>query len=196
MKSSFFDFCKQLGPEMSDDVRADVESKLMIRSYKKGENLLSIGELCTKAFFIAKGLLKNGYWKGDREYIVRFCEENTICTDLESIYNQAPSKSFITAIENSEIVYILYRDFEELMRKHHSLEKMARIYHEKTLARTFAWNQEILGCDAKEIYLKLTQEKPALANRVSLGDLSSYLGISQVSLSRIRASIAHSNKSK
>ena len=192
MKDRFFEFCKSLGPSLTDEIISDVEKKLVQKHYKKGSNLISEGEYCSNVFFVGRGILKNGYWKDDREYIVRFCEENYIVTDLESIYTNTPSKQHLTAIENTDVLAISYREMEELLKKHHCLERMTRIYHERTLVKIITWNKEILGCEGKEIYLKFISENPRLSNRISLGDLSSYLGISQVSLSRIRSSLAHS----
>lgn len=191
MISRFIEFCRHLGPSLSEGIISDLEKKLHPKFYKKGTHLITEGEYCSKVFFVAKGLLKNGYWKDNREFIIRFCEENSISTDLESIYTKTPSKSFLTAIEDSEIIYVKYEDMVELLDKYHNLEKMSRIYHERTLQKTFAWNKEILGSEAQEIYIKFVKENPLLANRISLGDLSSYLGISQASLSRIRASLAN-----
>ena len=193
IKQRFFEFCRSLDPFVSSEIFDDVETKLSEKNYKKGSNLLKEGEYCSHVFFVGKGLLKNGYWKDDREYIVRFCEENYILTDLESIYTNSPSKLHITAIEDSEVLSISYRDMESLLKKHHSLERMTRLYHEKTLTKTMSWTKEILGSEAKEIYLKFIEENAELSKRISLGDLSSYLGISQVSLSRIRASLTHSH---
>jgi CRP-like cAMP-binding protein len=42
---------------------------------------------------------------------------------------------------------------------------------------------------ATERYQELMQQQPGLLQRVSLGHIASYLGITQVSLSRIRADI-------
>ncbi len=186
--------CKHLGLDLSVEAIADLERIVVPKFCKKGDDLLSVGEYSTKIFFIAEGLVKNGYWKEDREFIIRFCEENCIVTDLESIYTNTPSKSFLTAIEDTQTLYMTTHDYEILLTKHIDIQKATRVYHEKTLAKTFAWNKEILGCEAQEIYLKFIKDRPNLTNRISLGDLSSYLGISQASLSRIRSSLAKSKK--
>jgi hypothetical protein len=46
---------------------------------------------------------------------------------------------------------------------------------------------EMLEENATERYLHFVKENPDTLQRISLGDLASYLGITQVSLSRIRA---------
>ncbi len=192
MNTQLFELCKQLGLNLSKEAITDLNKITFTKHCKKGENLLSEGEYCTKIFFIGKGLIKNGYWKENREYIIRFCEENCIFTDLESIYTKTPSKFFLTAIEETHSIYMNIDDYEKLLGKHHDIQKATRICHEKKLIKAIGWNKEILGCDAQEIYLKFKEDQPKLFNRISLGDLSSHLGISQASLSRIRSSLAKS----
>ena len=47
--------------------------------------------------------------------------------------------------------------------------------------------KEMFDADATELYKSFVKENKHLLQRISLGDTASYLGISQVSLSRIRA---------
>lgn len=46
---------------------------------------------------------------------------------------------------------------------------------------------EMLEENAKERYANFVRDYPTLLQRISLGDLANYIGITQVSLSRIRA---------
>ena len=47
--------------------------------------------------------------------------------------------------------------------------------------------KEMFNNDATELYLSFSKNNQHLLQRISLGDIASYIGVSQVTLSRIRA---------
>lgn len=108
-------------------------------------------------------------------------------TVLDSYVTQTPSSFIIMALEPTTVTYIQHDEMEGLCKRHHSIETFFR-----KLVSIAAFNMmkrisEMLEENASERYAHFVKENNALLQRISLGDLANYLGITQVSLSRIRA---------
>ena len=140
-------------------------------------------------YFIEKGLVKHYFHKKDRVFIIRFFSDNNLFTVLESFITQNSSTFTTETMEDTFTTYFDLKDIEELSKKHHCFETFMR----KTYATASIINLnrilEMLQDDSTELYKKFIVENQKLLHRISLGDIASYIGISQVSLSRIRANI-------
>jgi ribosomal protein L10 len=53
-------------------------------------------------------------------------------------------------------------------------------------------NRELSSLDAKQLYLKLLEEKPQILESIPLNHIASYLNITPVQLSRIRRDLKNS----
>ena len=81
------------------------QSFLKTKKLKKKEFLLKEGQTCKSRYFITKGCVRLFYIdnKGN-EQIIPFAIDNWWITDYESLINNTPSKIYIQAIENTEIL--------------------------------------------------------------------------------------------
>ncbi len=182
----FIQFCNQLS-KLEEDAADELVNKIKSRTYQKGEYLLKKGEICRYLFFIDTGLVKTFFHKDDKEFIMQFFPENVMFTVLDSYVNQAPSSYMIIALEPTSVIYIHYSEMEELCKKHHCIETFFRKLVSLASANMMKRISEILQENAAEHYNHFVKENYSLLQRISLGDLSCYLGITQVSLSRIRS---------
>lgn len=184
----FIDFCQKISP-LPEATQAQLEAMLHHSMLPKGSSILPQGGYCNDLFFLDKGLVKLGFYNDGKEFIMRFFEENILFTELESLLNRQASKYEITALEDCSLTRIPYYQFEQLCAQHHKLEtffrKFLSIAHLNMMQRI----SEILEEDARARYLNFLENAPNLMQRISLGDLANYLGITQVSLSRIRANL-------
>lgn len=73
-----------------------------------------------------------------------------------------------------------------LLNQHHELERLLRIAYEKYYIRLEERFVNAQFKTATERYQNLLQQTPHIIERVPLGYIASYLGISQETLSRIR----------
>ena len=171
-----------LTPEAADEMMG----KLKFQDFKKGDLVNKQGQICRNFFFIDKGLVKHYYHNKNRVFILRFFSENSIFTVLDSFINQTPAEFITIALEDSTLTFLDYNDIEELCRKHHSFESFMRKYISFAAVNTLKRAKEMLEDDATERYNSFVKENNHLLQRISLGEIASYIGISQVSLSRIR----------
>jgi CRP-like cAMP-binding protein len=172
---------------LSQDAMDDLNSCLFTKTYEKGDLLLRNGEICKRLFFIDEGLAKISFTASDKEFIMRFFLEHVFFTVLDSLTNQTPSIYDIKALEKTIVTYISYNDLEQLCNKHHSVESGFRKLLSFAITNMMTRISEMLEESATERYNHFLKDYGLLLQRISLGDLANYLGITQVSLSRIRA---------
>lgn len=183
---SFLDFATSLS-ELESEVKVDLHSRLFTKEYNKGELILEAGKTCSRIYFVDTGLVKTFFHNGDREFIMRFFSEGNMFTVLDSFVTRKPSAYSILAIEPTTITYLNYSDLEELCSRYHVIET----FYRKLLSIAAINMMDRVGGTLEEkaqvAYHKFLKQQGKLLQRISLADLASYLGITQVSLSRIRS---------
>ena len=172
---------------LSKTAESDFLSKLKSISYKKGELITKEGQICRQLYFINVGLVKQYYYHNDRLFVLRFFSENNIFTTLDSFLKQSPADFMTVALEDTSVTYIDHEDVQELAKNHHSFETFLRNLFSFAAFTLLNRIKEMFNNDALGLYESFTKNNSHLLQRISLGDIASYIGISQVTLSRIRA---------
>ncbi len=172
---------------LNQEATEDLQDCLSEKSLNKGELLLKNGQVCKNLYFIDEGLTKIFFAKEDKEFIMRFFPEHTLFSVLNSFETQTPSQYEIMALENTTVTYLFKTDLETLCKKHHSIETAYRKLLSIATINMMKRISEMLEENATERYNHFLKDNGHLLQRISLGDLANYLGITQVSLSRIRA---------
>ncbi|MBX7227918.1 MAG: Crp/Fnr family transcriptional regulator [Chitinophagales bacterium] len=172
---------------LTDSAITDLKGMLHTKSYDKGEKLLSYGERCKRLYFIDEGLTKTFFSNESKEFIMRFFSEYALFTVVDSFTAQTPSHYEILALEKTSVTYINQQDLEALCKKHHCIESAFRKLLSIATTNMMKRISEMLEENATERYNRFLRDNGQLLQRISLGDLSCYLGITQVSLSRIRS---------
>ncbi len=98
------------------------------------------------------------------------------------------NKSDLTykAVEDSEIIEIDYQKLEELCAQHHIFDTIGRKMAERIFVQEYFYKKLLLNCTAKQRYEYFEKEQPEIFQYFALKDIASFLGITDVSLSRIR----------
>lgn len=152
----------------------------------KGEVIININERCDQLFFVEKGLLRGYYFEEDKEITNWFSQEQEFATCFYSFIANKPSVEIIQTLEDCELIRLNYSSLQNLYTKFPETERIGRIITENYYIKL---EERILNLQfktAKERYQKLSSSKPSLLQRASLGQIASYLGITQETLSRIR----------
>ncbi len=153
---------------------------------KKGDYLLKEGQVCNELFFIDKGYCRSYFVKDGVEKNIGFFFENDIATNISSFGSGEPSQYYIKACEPLTVIAFNKQKLLKASQQAPEIETLGR-----HCIRVFATKQEQHAnlfklYSAKERYELLEQTQPGILQRVSLSQLSSYLGISRETLSRIR----------
>lgn len=181
--------------EVVDQVyKLPIEAKSALRSIfaegsiKKGEDFIREGETGERLAFLQEGLLRSYYIspKG-QEYNKHFFTAGSFVVPVTSLVTGQPSPVYIGALEDSNILVASYKDLEALYAEHLHLNILGRKLVE------FGWigkerrETQLIMLDATARYQAFLIEFPGLEQRIPQYQIASYLGITPVQLSRIRA---------
>ncbi len=158
-----------------------------ILQIKKNDILQPIGHTCKTIYFIKKGIARIYYYKDGVDITECFAAENNIIARVESLFSGKPSRKAIQVLEDSEIVAISAIRLFQLYDAFPQIERLFRKIFESAYVDTVNRIESIQFHTAEERYAALLHDMPEIVKRVSLKYIASYLGITQVSLSRIRA---------
>lgn len=158
----------------------------MKRELSKGEIILKKGQVCEKIFFVEKGYLRHSIDKDDTEINTDFIFENNFTTNLKSLRSSIPSDTTIQAGE-STIIYEFDKDeLLNLYKKGPEIESFGRTVLEQLLIAQEEHTNLFKLFTPGERYKYLQNNKSQMIQRISLSQISSYLGVTRETLSRIR----------
>lgn len=160
------------------------------QEHSKGAVLLKQGSFCQYLYLIDQGMLRLFFYDANGNEITHwFAAEGMLMTAPGSYFNQEPSFFCIQALEQTKLKAISFEDLEAIFGQSIKLEKLGRMYSTKIMLflehRLIDW--QIKSAEAR--YLELLEAYPSIFQRAKLGHIASYLGITQQSLSRIRAKL-------
>jgi CRP-like cAMP-binding protein len=173
---------------------ADLEvigQHLQHREITPGQVLLPQGKTAKELFFVVSGILKivSTSEKGN-DVIQFFIRENKFCTILYSFNNGAVAQEGIVAATEGELLVFSKTSLEALYVKLPYFKSLVERITYQALMDKIKYRNELMGEEATVRYQKFVLQQPEIVLRVPLGDIASYLGITQQSLSRIRRNIS------
>jgi CRP-like cAMP-binding protein len=128
-----------------------------------------------------------GYYDLDGKEITHwFSFEGDFFTSFHSFISQEPAVENIQLLEGSILWSIAKEDLMKLLDQYHELERLLRIAYEKYYLRLEERFVNAQFRSATDRYKDLLLQAPHFIERVPLGYIASYLGVSQETLSRIR----------
>jgi CRP-like cAMP-binding protein len=158
-----------------------------LQTIRKNAELQPIGHTCKTIYFVNKGMLRIYYLKDGVDITESFEPENSIVARAESLFAGIPSKKAICAVEDTELVAINAVKLNELYNEFPNLERLFRKVFEQQHVRIIHRLESLQFNSPEERYQQLLEEQPNILLRAPLKYVATYLGITQVSLSRIRA---------
>ena len=184
MQTLFKYFEKYLS--LTEESKSALEEVCSTLTIKKGENLQNFGQTCKTIYVIKSGVARIYYYKDGVDITESFSFEGDIIARVESLFSRNPSQKAIQVLEDTEIVAINAVQLFKLYDTHPQIERLFRLIFEAGYVETVKRIESIQFHTAEERYQALLQ-KPNLLQRIPLKHIASFLGITQVSLSRIRA---------
>ena len=183
---SFFDSISHL-VKISPESRQVLLSHMIKEKLPKGYVLVPMGSICRNVYYLENGLTRTFYIKDDKEITERFCAENSFTCSMAGYLTNTPDNRQIELLEPSTIWFMPYTELEKLYDAHHDIERLGRQLITQDLITMHQRLTDIQFMTAQERYSKFITAYPSLSQRISLGHISSYLGITQETLSRIRS---------
>jgi CRP-like cAMP-binding protein len=182
------------------NLRSDIEKliKLTDKEWQQFENaftflqvpkkfqLVKEGDVSREIYYIKKGIVRYFYNKDGEEITGFIFTENLFASSYESFLRQTPSIQVLETIEDCELLVINFDALQMLYADVPKINILTRVIAEQRFLNA----QQILSSyildTPEERYLKFSKRHPDILQRVPQHIIASFLGITPVSLSRIR----------
>ncbi|MDJ1506380.1 Crp/Fnr family transcriptional regulator [Xanthocytophaga agilis] len=148
--------------------------------------LLNEGDISRKAYYIKQGCIRLWFNNHGKDITFQFFFENEGVSSFESFRSGQPSLFSMETIEPCTLLMITKSNMEEIFA---SVPGYKEYVQEHMFQRVAHYSKLFLSRikdSPKERYLELLRTQPHLIQRVPQHYIASYLGITSVSLSRIR----------
>lgn len=149
--------------------------------------LIIEGGLSDKMYLIKKSCVRGWYKNLTKEVTTSLLFETNIFTSVESFMFNEPSTFNVETIEDCELSVCSKKDFDKYLSMHQNIKDK---FYQSLIKRILVYNKRIidlLKIKPEDRYKDLVSQNPSIIDRVPLNVIASYLGITSVSLSRIRS---------
>lgn len=148
--------------------------------------LIAEGEHAKELFYIQKGCIRAWFNHAGKETTLQFFFEGETVTAFESFMDNKVSTIYIETIENCEIQRISKIDFLDLVQNNDIFKDW---FYQTAIHKLIIHSNRLLSLlknKPYERYQELLAQNPEIIARIPQHYIASYLGITPVSLSRIR----------
>lgn len=166
-----------------------LERHLSMVSYPKGYHLIKADKLETDVYFLNKGIASAYIHRNGKRITFWIGREGSTIISLRSYVSNQKGYETVELMEDSELYLLKRDDLYLLFEEDIHIANWGRKFAELEFLRTEERLIPALYTKATDRYLSLLKNDRELLQRIPLETLASYLGITPVSLSRIRASI-------
>ncbi len=170
--------------------RAGLGAAMRRRTVGKGEHLLREGDVPGEIWFLVRGLVRYYYLVDGEERTGQFFDAGDVFGDVASFATGQTAAQSFDALEPSEVLALPRAAVLAAYDADHAMERFGRRMIERGFAGSQRRTASLLGQSPEERYRRLVEDRPAVARRVPLYVVASYLGITPEALSRIRRRLA------
>jgi CRP-like cAMP-binding protein len=174
---------------VSEALKIDLSKYFQLKELAKNDKLVREGQFNVPLSFISSGILRCFNLKNDKDITNDFFFENTFVTDYEALSQNKAAKQNFEAIEPAMVYILPAANLFELTETYPELREWGAKMAESLFAKVLGNNSLLKSDSPEERYLGMLQEKPMIIQRLPLHYIASYLGITQVHLSRIRKKV-------
>ena len=167
--------------------------QLYVRQIKKKRLFVSSFKVCNEVGFILSGSVRFYFIKDGVEISNYFCFEHEMIASYSSFLQRQVSRTNIEAIEDTTVICFSYKGLQQMLadeRVAYKMERFGRLVAEYLIC---CYEERVLSFITKnpeERYQELLQSQPVFMERIPQHYLADYLGVTPVSLSRIRKRIS------
>ncbi|WP_088187164.1 Crp/Fnr family transcriptional regulator [Desulfosporosinus sp. FKA] len=175
---------------IDENILIELSNLFVNREYSHNEMLVKAGDKWDKVFFIHKGIIRLFYTNLEgQDYNKGFFWENQLLWPIAPSARKNNSLFNVSALETVTVSVCNFSSFYSWLTRHGYWEKFALPYVELFVEDKFRREYEFLTNSATERFRHFCTEYSDLVGRIPDYHLASYLGVTNVTLSRIKKSI-------
>ena len=182
----FFQFLHKFIDLSMDEFNDWIRPYLELRQFRKKQVILKHGEVENYLNYVAKGLLRKYYQKGNAEVNTQIATEGHLIHAQESFHSRTPSEFCIETIEPSTLISITYDDLEKVYSTNAKMERLGRLVTTFSMVVKDRWQINMISLTPRERFLDFVHKNPELLQRVPQKYLASYLNIQPETFSRFK----------
>jgi CRP-like cAMP-binding protein len=159
---------------------------------KKKKHFAEPGKVCNEFGFIVSGSVRYYHIKDGEEITGYFSFENEFTSSYKSYLTQLPAISYIQALEDTELITISHKNMDLMLASGvlgYKMERFGRLVAEHYLMCCEDRISDFIIKSPEERYLDLLNTGREILQRMPQHYIAHFLGITPVSLSRIRRRI-------
>ena len=169
----------------------EIERIMEFRSFDKGDTFIKRNKRNTNEYFILEGICRSFLISPEGEEItLSFFTSNSILSPFSTRTKEEVSLLNFQALTDVRLSSINAFDFEELMIRNLEIRRFGNAVLRNELTRKVEKEISLASLSAKERLLKFREQYPLLENLIPHTHIASYLGITNISLSRLRSHLA------
>lgn len=155
--------------------------------YPKNTIVLEPGQQWSTFRVIQEGIFRLYYLDSEGKEANKgfFCEGQILAPIASSVIRK-PANFFVETLTDAVVVECRYEDISESLSHLSGGHRVFEVLSEKLLEEKIQREEMFLQLDAKRRYEKFVSDFPSLHARIPLHHIASYLGMTNVTLSRIR----------
>ena len=187
------EYIKERIPLLPGDLQL-VDDLFEYRELVKGDNILNERSYTKKVFFIEEGLVRMYYEKDGKDVTHYFFTENMFYLHIENLFQSTNYPYKLELLENSKLRMVEYEKLKSFVIEQNKLQALffgLFIDFIKILSNRLS---SIQFQSAQERYNIMMKSYRNILLRAPLGHIASYLGITQQTLSVIRAEKSKNSK--
>jgi len=176
----------------SDEEWDLVKDHLGLITLKKKKHFVEAGKICNEMGFVVSGSVRYYHLKDGEDITGYFSFENELMGSYKSYLRREPSIYYIQTLEDSLIVTLSYANMQRMLEHPllgHKVERMYRLIAEYYICCYEDRTASFVTQTPEERYLHLLATGLEILQRMPQHYIANYLGITPVSLSRIRRRI-------
>jgi CRP-like cAMP-binding protein len=175
---------------ISEDDAKFIADHFQSFSLKKGEIILQKGKVSDDYIYLSEGLLRSYLFDLEgNEVTTDFFTSHNIAFEVTSFFNRTPSETYIETLTDCKGLKIGYEQLNQLFHSKPAFRDFGRAVLVREFIASKKRNYAMLNQTAEQRYQNLISNKPEILKNAPLKYISSYLGITDSTLSRIRAKI-------
>ena len=166
-----------------------LESILVPMKFTKGEMILKEGDICDSIYYIERGLVRQFYYKNNKEVTEHLGEDHTIFMCIESLFKEEPTKLQVEALDPTLVFALPKKRLEEEAMRNINIQMLYRKILEESLIISQVHADLVRFESAQNRYKKMCELNPQVVLRAPLNYIANYLQMSPETLSRVRTAV-------
>ncbi len=172
---------------LSTNPRKEIERLMGVEEIGKGVNFIKRNRRNHKEYFVLEGVCRSYVVNADGEEItISFFTSNSIISPYTTRTKAEMSMLHFQALTDVKLASMDAGAFEKLMIENLEIRNFGNAVLRNELSKKVDKEIGLASLTAKERLLQFREDYPMLETLISHSDIASYLGITNISLSRLR----------